>query len=128
MFLAPSLQEEEQMAGPTAAQLIVEFDTDQHLIVPTFQALLEDFAAEYAGQTNLRILIAGHTDYEGTAEYNVALGQRRAEAVRIFLRNRLPLGTQFELISYGELLPIDSNYSVDGRARNRRAEVRVLKQ
>lgn len=126
--LAPSLQEEEQLAGPTAAQLIVEFDTDQHLIVPTFQALLEDFAAEYAGQTNLRILIAGHTDYEGTAEYNVALGQRRAEAVRIFLRNRLPLGTQFELISYGELLPIDSNYSVDGRARNRRAEVRVLKQ
>ena len=115
-------------AGETVQQLIVEFDTDQHIIVPTFQALLEDFVDEYTGQSQLSILIAGHTDYEGTAEYNVALGQRRAEAVRAFLRNRLPLNTQFEIISYGELLPIDSNYSDDGRARNRRAEVRVLMQ
>lgn len=108
--------------------MIVEFDTDQSLIVPTFSALLEDFVTPIARESGLKILISGHTDFEGDAAYNVGLGYRRANAVEQYLRQHLSPDTQYEQISYGELMPIDSNYSSDGRARNRRAEVRVYRR
>ncbi|MFQ5718953.1 MAG: OmpA family protein [Acidobacteriota bacterium] len=71
--------------------------------------------------------IAGHTDSTGPAAYNMRLGLARAEAVRRYLngQHEIPLH-RMSVISYGETQPVADNKTKDGRARNRRVEIRVL--
>jgi outer membrane protein OmpA-like peptidoglycan-associated protein len=71
------------------------------------------------------IVVAGHTDSSGEADYNLALSERRAQAAAVYL---LDLGVDAERIStvaYGELEPIASNETATGRAENRRVEVAI---
>lgn len=70
-----------------------------------------------------RFSIEGHTDGVGTEGYNQILSERRAEAVRGFLRARGVSSERLNAIGKGELDPVDSNASADGRRRNRRVEV-----
>ncbi|MCK6503225.1 OmpA family protein [Myxococcota bacterium] len=74
----------------------------------------------------VRIRVEGHTDSQGDAAANQAISQQRAEAVRNFLVSMGVEGTRIEAIGYGETLPIDSNATEAGRARNRRIEMRVI--
>ncbi len=71
--------------------------------------------------------IEGHTDSTGPAEINENIGLERAEAVKRYLyeQHRVPLH-KISVISYGETKPVDSNRTRDGRAKNRRVEVKVL--
>ena len=87
-------------------------------------ALVERLHA-YPGGVHLEI--EGHTDDTGPTAFNEKLGLERAESVRRYLheRHRLPLH-KINVISYGEAKPVESNATKDGRARNRRAVVRVL--
>jgi peptidoglycan-associated lipoprotein len=69
-------------------------------------------------------VIEGHTDERGTAAYNVALGNRRADAVRTYLKD-LGVGAALTTISFGKELPLVSGSGEDAWSQNRRAELRV---
>lgn len=110
-------------AGDGTPSVLVEFNTDESFIEPVFQAQLRELAKQVIDKQGVKLVLAGHTDAEGTAAYNYELGLRRAKAVRDFLiRHGLPVN-QMEMISYGEAMPKRSNRSGTERAENRRAEV-----
>jgi OmpA-OmpF porin, OOP family len=70
--------------------------------------------------------VAGHTDSIGTEEYNQGLSERRAESVRAYLESKGISATRLTARGYGELQPIASNDTEEGRAQNRRSEMIVL--
>lgn len=75
---------------------------------------------------NLRIEIAGHTDSNGEDDYNMALSLRRAEAVKAFLVKEGCDESLFSVVGYGETKPATTNDTEEGRAKNRRVEMRFL--
>jgi Cys-rich repeat protein len=70
------------------------------------------------------LLIEGHCDERGTAQYNIALGARRADAVRKYLAD-LGVKTKFDTVSFGKELPVAQGSSESAWAENRRAEMRL---
>ena len=77
---------------------------------------LRDFA-------NRRVTIGGHCDERGTREYNLALGERRAQAVERYLASAGVRASQIETVSHGEERPADPGHDEQAWARNRRAEL-----
>jgi peptidoglycan-associated lipoprotein len=69
------------------------------------------------------ITVAGHTDERGTTEYNLALGQRRAESVRKYLSGLGADGNRIKAVSHGEERPADPGHDESAWAKNRRAEI-----
>jgi outer membrane protein OmpA-like peptidoglycan-associated protein len=89
---------------------------------------LDELAERLKSQNeNVYLEIQGHTDSTGDNEYNVTLGQHRAEEVRRYLNmtHGIPLH-KMSVISFGETKPVADNGSRDGRAQNRRVEVHIL--
>lgn len=72
---------------------------------------------------NRSVLIEGHCDERGTREYNLALGERRAQAVQQYLSSAGVRSSQIEIVSYGEERPADSGSTESAYAKNRRAEM-----
>ena len=72
------------------------------------------------------ILVEGHTDSTGSAEYNQKLSERRAEAVATYSKGLGVATTRFSTVGYGETQPVASNATADGRAQNRRVEVAIF--
>lgn len=105
---------------------IVEFETDQHFIHPEFAAELDFLIQEVGTATDYKIMISGHTDSEGNAAYNYALGQKRAFGIQNYLVERGINAFKIQTISYGEARPKQKNESYTGKAKNRRAEVVVI--
>lgn len=107
----------------------VQFGLDAADLSEGAEAAL-DALAENLKQENADIYleIQGHTDSTGAESYNLALGERRAEAVRLYLNSAhgIPLH-RMSVISYGEERPIADNSTAEGRSRNRRVTVVVLK-
>jgi outer membrane protein OmpA-like peptidoglycan-associated protein len=75
---------------------------------------------------NIRVTIEGHCDSIGTSEYNLALGERRANSVRDYLTSRGISQDRMRTVSYGEDRPIADNKTAEGRAMNRRAHLVVI--
>jgi len=103
---------------------IVYFDFDSDVIRPEFRALIDAHAQRLVANRNLRLVIEGHTDERGGREYNLALGQRRAEAV---MRSLMLLGAheaQLEAVSFGKERPVAIGSNEEAWAQNRRAELR----
>ncbi len=73
---------------------------------------------------SLRVRLEGHADERGTREYNLALGERRAQAVQRYLQVQGVSSSQLEVISYGEEQPVDSGSSEASYSRNRRVELK----
>lgn len=71
----------------------------------------------------MNIRLEGHADERGTREYNLALGERRAQAVERYLQVQGVSGSQMETISYGEESPVDADSSEAAYSRNRRVEI-----
>lgn len=71
------------------------------------------------------VLIEGHCDERGTAEYNIALGQRRAQSVKMFLMNAGISDSRLSTISYGEERPVDFGNNESAWAKNRRAHFKI---
>ncbi len=106
----------------------VKFDFNRYSLKPTGQTALDEIADKIKSIGHqVYVEIEGHTDSTGSAEYNLALGQKRAEAVRQYLheRHQFPLHL-IETMSFGETKPVSDNSSRDGRAQNRRVVIRVL--
>lgn len=110
-------------AGPVGISRIVFFDYDSYVIKPEFQSLLEAHSRFLKASGNRRVAIEGHTDDRGGREYNLALGQKRAEAVRRALALLGVPDSQMEAVSFGKEKPAVQGATEDARAQNRRAEL-----
>ncbi len=105
---------------------VVEFETDSDVITATGTALLDEILDALRQFPDVSIEIAGHTDDQGTEEYNNDLSRRRADAVLAYLVGRGEPVDRFVVVGYGESRPIADNATADGRARNRRIEFKAL--
>jgi outer membrane protein OmpA-like peptidoglycan-associated protein len=101
----------------------VHFDFDRSALTPAAIRILDDAVMKLQANPTLNVTIEGHTDSVGTVEYNLSLGERRANAVRDYLLNRGIAAARMRTVSYGEERPIASNDTADGRAMNRRAHI-----
>lgn len=110
-------------AGPVGVARLVYFDYDSFVIKPEFQTLIEAHSRFIKAASNRKVMIEGHTDDRGGREYNLALGQKRAEAVRRSLGLLGVSDAQMEAVSFGKEKPANAGGSEDARALNRRAEL-----
>ncbi|MEN9373632.1 MAG: hypothetical protein RIR79_1184 [Pseudomonadota bacterium] len=102
---------------------VVYFDFDSFVIRPEFQILIEAHAKHLKTDKSRQIAIEGHTDERGGREYNLALGQKRAEAVRRALMLQGVSDAQIEAVSFGKERPAMQGGSDQAMAKNRRAEI-----
>jgi len=109
--------------GPTGVSRIVYFDYDGYVLKPEFQSLIEAHARFLKTNDRPRISIEGHTDERGGREYNLALGQRRSEAVRRALGLLGITDSRIEAISFGEEKSARPGNEEAAWSRNRRAEI-----
>jgi peptidoglycan-associated lipoprotein len=110
------------LAAPS--QRVVYFDFDSFAIRDEFKPVIEGHARSLAGNRGKKVVVEGHTDERGGREYNLALGQKRAEAV---LRSMTLLGAtdvQLEAVSYGKERPATTGSDESAWAKNRREELR----
>ncbi len=110
-------------AGPVGVERIVYFDFDSYAVKPEYQSVLEGHARFLKAGPNRKVMIEGHTDERGGREYNLALGQKRAEAVRRALGLLGVSDSQMEAVSFGKEKPAMTGFSEDAHAQNRRAEL-----
>jgi peptidoglycan-associated lipoprotein len=112
-------------AAMVASPRLVYFDFDSFVIKPEFQSVIESHAAFLrAHKSSVQVVLEGHTDSIGTREYNLALGQKRAEAVRSMLASLGVSDAQVEAVSFGEEKPAAPGDDASSRAQNRRVEIR----
>ncbi|MCA3238962.1 MAG: peptidoglycan-associated lipoprotein Pal [Curvibacter sp.] len=102
---------------------VVYFDYDSYVIKPEFQALIDAHARHLRADRSRKVVIEGHTDERGGREYNLALGQRRAEAVRRALGLLGVADSQVEAVSFGKEKPAVAGDVEAVWAKNRRAEI-----
>jgi len=105
-----------------------QFATSRYELSEEARKKLDELAAKLkSDNANVYLEIQGHTDSTGGEEYNILLGQRRADAARQYLNavHGIPLH-KMSVISFGKSKPVADNGTRDGRAQNRRIEVRVL--
>ena len=109
--------------GPANVSRIVYFDYDSYVIKPEFQSVIEAHARFLKAGGNRTVVIEGHTDERGGREYNLALGQRRSEAVRRALTLLGVPDARIEAVSFGEEKPATPGGDESAWSRNRRAEI-----
>jgi outer membrane protein OmpA-like peptidoglycan-associated protein len=106
----------------------INFSAGQAVLSKEAQAYLADMAQKLiADNQNVYLEIQGHTDGTGPDALNVSLGLRRAEVVKLFLNQQGIALNRMSTISYGKILPVESNKTANGRASNRRVVIVVLK-
>lgn len=110
-------------AGNTAGRTVY-FDLDSYIIKDDYRGIVEAQAKRLNTDRKKRMIIEGHTDERGGSEYNLALGQRRAESV---MKSMILLGVQdvqLEAVSFGKERPVAIGHDEDSWAKNRRAELK----
>ena len=110
-------------AGPQGVSRIVYFDYDSYVIKADAQPQIEAHARFIKASPSRKVVIEGHTDERGGREYNLALGQKRAEAVRRSLGLLGVSDSQLEAVSFGKEKPAIQGYTEDAFSQNRRAEI-----
>jgi len=99
----------------------IYFDTDQSSVTPEARAILDRQVQWLQQYPRVSVWVAGNCDERGTEEYNLALGQRRANADRDYLASKGIASGRIQTISYGKSRPVDPNSSQDSWAHNRNA-------
>jgi peptidoglycan-associated lipoprotein len=99
----------------------VLFETDSYSLDAQDRATLDAHAAWLQRNPNVRVTIEGHADERGTREYNLALGDRRANAARTYLQSRGIAGNRLNVISWGKERPEALGSDESAWAQNRRA-------
>ena len=118
----PQLRSGAAAAAPPERMVFFDFDSD--LIKDDYKALLDGHAKALAASGGRRMTIEGHTDERGGREYNVALGQRRAEAVVKSLKLLGVSEQQLEAVSFGKERALQQGSDEAAWSRNRRAELK----
>lgn len=114
----------DEFGCPVKFTLHVEFDFDKAEIRPQYHDKLREAADFINKYPDTKFLLAGHTDSKGTDQYNQALSERRAAAVKKYLVEKFGIGAQLLYPrGYGESRPIADNATDEGRQTNRRVEV-----
>ncbi|WP_260926248.1 OmpA family protein [Novosphingobium sp. 9] len=103
----------------------VTFAVDSTAISPSFQATLDKVAASMNQYPNSLIDVYGHTDSTGSDQYNMDLSQRRADSVASYLAMRGVNRNRIRTEGLGERYPVADNNTPEGRAANRRVEVKI---
>lgn len=109
--------------GPAGVERIVYFDLDSYVVKPDYQNLINQNAKYLIANPSRKVSIEGHTDERGGREYNLALGQKRADAVKKALAVSGVPESQLESISYGKEKPAALGSDESAYAKNRRAEI-----
>jgi len=109
--------------GPQSVAKVIYFDYDSYIIKPDAANSIEAHARYLQANKNRKLNISGHADERGGVEYNLALGQKRAEAVRKSLSLMGASDAQIEAVSFGKEKPAATGNDESAYAKNRRAEL-----
>ncbi|CAK0768968.1 Peptidoglycan-associated lipoprotein [Gammaproteobacteria bacterium] len=107
---------------------IIYFDYDHSDVRPEYQAIIASHAAFLAKTPKSSMILEGHTDERGSREYNLALGERRAQAVRQIMQLNGAAPSQLEVVSYGEERPAAAGHDESGWQLSRRVELVYRRQ
>jgi peptidoglycan-associated lipoprotein len=107
-------------ARPTLQR--IHFDFDRSNIKPEYEPVLRDNASWMQAHKGSKLTIEGHCDERGSIEYNIALGDRRANSAKRYLRNLGVSSNRMSTISYGEERPLCTQHNESCWWQNRRAE------
>jgi peptidoglycan-associated lipoprotein len=102
---------------------VIYFDFDSFVVKDEFRSVVEGYAKALSADRKKRLLIEGHTDERGGREYNLALGQKRAESVQKALVLLGATDAQIESVSFGKERPAAQGSDESAMAKNRRAEL-----
>jgi len=125
----PKPEPQPELPPATSKKIVlrgVNFDFDLEVIRADSQPLLNAAIRILRENPDVRITIEGHTDALGSDEYNEALAIRRAETVFQYLAEGGIDRSRMQVIGYGESRPLTTNETAEGRAENRRVELRVI--
>ncbi len=121
-----------QVIAPAAKKQVtfedVHFDFDRYTLRPEATRILDEAIKAMQDDSSLRLTVEGHTCNIGTTEYNLALGERRAAAVRDYLSSRGINANRLQVVSYGEERPKHDNGREETRRLNRRAALTIRLQ
>lgn len=98
----------------------IHFDFDKYNLRPDAKSILGDIGKWLRANRQPKVTIEGHADERGSDEYNLALGERRAESARAYLKTQGVEVERLATISYGEFRPIDPGKTEEAYAKNRR--------
>jgi peptidoglycan-associated lipoprotein len=112
-----------QDAAMQSTTRVVYFDYDSFVIRPEFKSVIEAHAKYISSDKSRKVVIEGHTDERGGREYNLALGQKRSEAVRKALALSGVSDAQLEAVSFGKEKPAVAGATEAAMEKNRRAEI-----
>ncbi|WP_392560248.1 peptidoglycan-associated lipoprotein Pal [Orbus mooreae] len=117
-----NLTEAQQLQQLQAANTVY-FDFDKYNIKPDFARALDTHAEFLRAHPSFNVVIEGHADERGTPEYNIALGERRAAAVKAYLQGRGVSANQMTIVSYGKEKPAVLGHDEQAYEKNRRAVI-----
>ncbi|MBW1670447.1 MAG: OmpA family protein [Deltaproteobacteria bacterium] len=104
----------------------INFDFDKSDIKPEFVPVLDEAVKILKENSDIKVIIEGHTDWTGTEKYNMGLSERRAASVCNYLVENGISQNILETIGYGEADPIADNHTPEGRSMNRRVVFKIL--
>ncbi len=104
----------------------ITFKTDSADINSSFYSVLNSVAKVLNKYSNSTVMVSGHTDNTGSAEYNLNLSRERAQSVASYLQGQGVKSSRFEVLGLGSSNPIASNDTANGRAQNRRVEIKII--
>lgn len=114
----------EMTSNPLLEQTLVYFGYDRAEILPEFKDVLNAHAEYLVANPMSRIVLEGHCDERGSVEYNLALGERRANTVKRYLIVQGASPSQLESVSFGEERPAAIGSNEASWSKNRRAEIK----
>jgi peptidoglycan-associated lipoprotein len=103
----------------------IHFDFDKYVIKEDMKSILNQNADWLMKHSSAIINVEGHCDERGTAEYNMALGEKRADAAKNYLVSLGVSGSRINTVSYGKGKPLVSGINEDTHYQNRRAEFKI---
>ncbi len=105
------------------SKMVIYFDFDQSTIRAEFVDVINAHGRYLARNKDKRVRLEGHADERGSREYNIGLGERRAQSVRRMLKLQGVSDTQITTVSYGEERPANEGHDEAAWAQNRRVEI-----
>jgi peptidoglycan-associated lipoprotein len=117
--------QEQMKQGTALLNKDILFEYDSYTVAPEYQGLVKDVAAWLNQNQAIKLAVEGHCDERGTIDYNLALGQKRAEAVKGQLVKLGVKEERIKTISYGKEMPADPGHTEAAWAKNRRAHFQI---
>jgi OmpA-OmpF porin, OOP family len=119
VFCAPVVEQKIVLRG-------IQFDLDKSNIKPEYEPILDEAVSALKSKPDVKVVVNGHTDNSGTAQYNMGLSERRAKSVMDYFVSRGISASRLQAVGHGFNQPIADNKTSEGRALNRRVELQVL--